>query len=483
MTSETRELEIAGRTSAPVESVEIRNPYSGHRVGRLHLAGPSELDAAAAESLRAFEAYRREPAYRRAGILLAIAHGLAEDREGFAQTIVAEAAKPLRDARVEVDRAAQTFTLAAEEAKRLVGEYLPLDLLPGSEGRSAIVRRVAAGPVLGITPFNFPLNLAAHKVAPALACGAAIVLKPAPQTPFTAYRLADLARTAGLPSGVFQVVPTTNQLAPKLIEDPRFAVLSFTGSPGVGWGLKSRAGKKRVVLELGGNAAVIVHRDADLEHAVRRSVVGGYTYSGQVCISVQRVYVHGSLFDRFVERFLESVKALVLGDPADEATQVSALIRPSEVERIRGWVDEAVSGGARVLAGGRTVDTPGGRALEPVVLTGAPRDSKVVAEEVFGPLVVVERYEDIAHAFEAVNAGRFGLQAGLYTNELSVVQQAFERLEVGALLVNEVPTWRSDLMPYGGVKDSGFGREGVRYAIEEMTERRTLVLPGPPSES
>ncbi len=440
----------------------------------------TELDAAAAEAVRAFDAFRTEPAYRRAAILSGIAQRLSAARESFARTIAAEAAKPLRDARTEVDRAIQTFTLAAEEAKRLTGEFLPLDLLSGSEGRCAIVRRVPAGPVLGITPFNFPLNLVAHKVAPAIACGASIVLKPAPQTPFTAYGLADAARAAGLPDGVFQVVPTSNELAPKLVDDPRFAVLSFTGSPGVGWGLKTRAGRKRVVLELGGNAAVIVHGDADLEAAVARSVTGGYAYSGQVCISVQRVYAHQAVFDRFVERFVEGVRALVVGDPMDEKTQVSALIRPGEVDRIGGWIAEAASGGASVLMGGQPLDMPGGRGLEPTVLTGARPDSRVVREEVFGPLVVVEPYEDLERAFDAVNAGRFGLQAGIYTNELSAVQRAFERLEVGALLVNEVPTWRSDVMPYGGVKESGFGREGVRYAIEEMTERRTLVLPAPP---
>jgi len=380
-----------------------------------------------------------------------------------------------------VGRAAQTFLLASEEAKRLTGEYLPLDLMPGSEGRTAIVRRVPAGPVLGITPFNFPLNLVAHKVAPALACGCSIVIKPAPQTPLTAYRLFDVARAAGLPAGVLTILPTTNELAPRLVEDERFATLSFTGSPAVGWALKARAGHKRVILELGGNAAVIVHDDAEFARAVERSLVGAFSYSGQVCISVQRVYAARALYPRFEEALVAGARALPVGDPLDPSTRVSALIRPGEADRVLAWTAEAVEGGARVLAGGTAVNGPAGRAVAPTVLVGTRPGQRVVAEEVFGPLVTVEPYDDLEAAFAAVNAGRFGLQAGLFTRDLGVVQRAFERLEVGAVLVNEVPTWRSDAMPYGGVKDSGFGREGVRYSIEEMTERRTLVLPPPPA--
>jgi acyl-CoA reductase-like NAD-dependent aldehyde dehydrogenase len=345
---------------------------------------------------------------------------------------------------------------------------------------------VPVGPVLGITPFNFPLNLVAHKVAPALAAGASIVIKPAPQTPLVAQRLAGVAAAAGLPPEVFTVVPVANEHAAGLVEDPRFAVLSFTGSPGVGWALKGRAGKKRVLLELGGNAAAIVHADADVAAAVRRAVVGGFAYSGQVCISVQRVYVHRALFDDFLARFVAGVRGLVYGDPLDEATDVSALIRPTEVDRLSSWLAEAKAAGATTLTGGSALAGPvpgAGRGLAPTVLTGTAGhpDLRVVAEEAFGPLVVVEPYDDVESAFAAVNAGRFGLQAGLWTNDLGLVQRAFERLDVGAVLVNEVPTWRSDAMPYGGMKDSGMGREGVRYAMEEMTERKTLVLPPPPA--
>jgi len=466
--------------TSETQSEDIRSPWSGEVVGHARLAGHAELDAAAARAVRGFSVWRAAPAWRRAEALLGIAHGMAADGEALARSIALEAAKPIVDARAEVARAIQTFTLAAEESKRLVGEFLPLDLLPGSEGRSAIVRRVPAGPVLGITPFNFPLNLVAHKVAPALAAGCSIVIKPAPQTPGPALRLAAIAHAAGVPADVFQVVATSNALAPLLAQDPRFAVLSFTGSPAVGWPLKAGAGCKRVVLELGGNAALIVHADADLDLAVRRALVGGFSYSGQVCISVQRIYAQRAVFERFLAAFTGGAGKLVLGDPLAEATQVSALVRPSEAERLVAWTDEARAEGARVLTGGRAVATPGGRAVEPTVLTGTRPGQRVVAEEVFGPLVVVEPYDGIEQAFALVNDGRFGLQAGVFTRDLGVVQAAFDRLDVGAVLVNEVPTWRSDAMPYGGVKDSGFGREGVRYAIEEMTERRTLVLPASP---
>lgn len=462
------------------ETRVVRSPWSGEEVGRVDDAGPTRLDAAAAEAVRGFARWRTTSAWRRAEALHAIAAGVAADREGFARAIALEAAKPITDARTEVGRAVLTFTRAAEEALRITGEWLPLDLAPGAEGRSAIVRRVPAGPVLGITPFNFPLNLVAHKVAPALAAGASIVIKPAPQTPGVAERLERVAAAAGVPPGVFAVVSTSNEHAPRLVEDPRFAVLSFTGSPGVGWGLKSRAGRKRVLLELGGNAAMIVHDDADVAAAARRAVFGGYAYSGQVCISVQRVYVHRAVLEDFIERFLEGVKALVYGDPLAEATQVSALIRPAEVARLTDWVAEATAAGADVLTGGEPID---GRGFAPTALTGTlgRPGLRVVADEAFGPIVVVEPYDDVEEAIEAVNAGRFGLQAGVWTNHLGLVQFAFERLEVGAVLVNEAPTWRSDVMPYGGVKESGLGREGVRYAIEEMTERRTLVLPPPPA--
>src|SRR5688572_4223597 len=366
------------------DSRAVRSPWSGDEVGRVEDATPARLDAAVANAVRGFATWRATPAWKRGEALAAISAGITADREGFARSIALEAAKPIKDARTEVDRAAHTFALAAGEAVRMAGEWLPLDTLPGNEGRSALVRRVPLGPVLGITPFNFPLNLVAHKVAPALAAGASIVIKPAPQTPLVALRLGALAARSGVPEDVFAVVPTSNDHAARLVEDERFAVLSFTGSPGVGWTLKGRAGRKRVLLELGGNAAAIVHADADVEAAVRRAIVGGFAYSGQVCISVQRVYVHRARFDDFVERFVEGVRGLAFGDPLDEATQVSALIRPAEAERLTGWVAEATAAGARTLVGGAVLPGPGGpaasRGLAPTVLTGtaARPDLKVV---------------------------------------------------------------------------------------------------------
>jgi glyceraldehyde-3-phosphate dehydrogenase (NADP+) len=465
-------LDIAGEPVTTSRRVEIRNPHSGEVVGAVSFAGPAELERAVRAVVAAFEPMRRLAGHQRASLLAGVAERLRARREEFARSITAENGKPIKDSRGEVDRATATFAFAAEEAKRIPGEALPLDWLPGSEGRWGIVRRFPVGPVLAFTPFNFPLNLCAHKVAPALAAGCSILLKPAPGTPLTALRLGAVVREAGAPAGACTVAPCDNELAPGLVEDERFAAFSFTGSGRVGWALKGRAGRKRVTLELGGNAALIVHRDADLEAAVRRTLVGGFSYSGQTCISVQRVYAHRAVFDAYLEKLVAGVRALKVGDPFDETVSVSSLIRPGEAERVVAWIEEARGGGARVLVGG----TRQGSVVAPTVLTGTRPEMKVVCEEVFGPLVVVEPYEELDAALAAVNAGRYGLQAGIYTHDLRAAWRAFETLEVGAVMVNEVPTYRADHMPYGGVKESGLGREGVRYAIEELTEPRLLVL-------
>lgn len=465
-------LEIGGERLATGERVEIRNPHTGAAVGAARFAGAAELEAGVRAAVAGFERTRRLASHERAGILTGVAARLRERREEFARSITGENGKPIKESRAEVDRAAATFTAAAEETKRIPGETLPLDWQPGSEGRWGIVRRFPAGPVLAFTPFNFPLNLCAHKVAPALAAGCSVFLKPAPGTPLTALRLGEALREAGAPEGACTVVPCANELAAGLVRDERFAVFTFTGSDRVGWQLRAQAGRKRVLLELGGNAALIVHGDADLEAAVRRTLVGAFAYSGQVCISVQRVYVQRPVFDLFLERLVEGVRALKSGDPFDETVAVSSLIRPGEAERVAAWIEEALAGGARVLVGGGRR----GSLVEPTVLTGTRPEMKVIAEEAFGPLVVVEPYDELDEALAAVNAGRYGLQTGIYTRDLRAAWRAFETLEVGAVLVNEVPTYRVDHMPYGGVKDSGLGREGVRYAIEEMTEPRLLVL-------
>lgn len=450
----------------------IRNPYNGKPVADVCLAGKAEADEAAARAVEAFPAMRLLPAHARAEALLKIAGRLAVRQDEIARTMTAESGKPIADARREVGRAVQTFTIAAEEAKRISGDMIPMDLTPGMEQHVSIVRRVPIGPVLGITPFNFPLNLVAHKVAPCLAAGNPMVLKPAPQTPLTALLLAEIVLETGLPPGALSVVPCENAVAEQMVTDERFKVLSFTGSAVVGWMLKAKSGKKRVLLELGGNAGVIVEPDADVELAATRCAVGGYAYSGQTCISVQRVFVHESVHDRFVEQFVARVAALKAGDPADDTTVIGPLIDEAAARRVEQWVQEAAAQGARVLTGGKRA----GSVVEATVLANVTPVMKVSCREVFGPVVTVSRYKDFAAALAALNDSDYGLQAGVFTRDINRIFRAYRELEVGAVLANEIPTFRAEHMPYGGVKDSGLGREGVRYAIEEMTEPKLLIL-------
>ncbi len=463
---------VNGKFVQTGEAVEVRSPYDASLVAVVHRAGPKEIEALIAGAVEAFQSTRRLPAWKRAEALEKISAGIAARREELATTIALEAGKPIRTARAEVDRAVFTFKVAAEESKRIYGEIVPLDWLPGTEGREAHVRRVPLGPVTGISPFNFPLNLVAHKVAPALAAGDAIVLRPASQTPVSALKLAEIVREAGLPEGALSVVPSSTQDAAPLVEDERIRFLTFTGSPAVGWGLKSRAGRKRVTLELGGNAGVIVHRDADLEYAAERVTWGGFSYAGQSCISVQRVYVHEEVYAQFREALVRRVKALKTGDPLDEATDVGPLIDSGAAERVEAWVEEARHGGAQVLTGGKR----DGSLWQPTVLAEIKPEMRVSCQEVFAPLVGLYAYTDVSTAIRAVDEGDFGLQAGLFTNDWNVIQAAFEEIEVGGLMVNDVSTFRVDHMPYGGVKQSGTGREGLRYAIEEMSELKLLTF-------
>jgi glyceraldehyde-3-phosphate dehydrogenase (NADP+) len=383
-----------------------------------------------------------------------------------------EAGKPVKAARTEVDRAIFTFTVAAEESTRIHGEYLSLDWQEYTAGRWGIVRRFPLGPVAGITPFNFPLNLVAHKVAPAIAAGCPLVLKPAPQTPLTALMLAEAVQEAGWPDGALNVLPLSNEDAELLVSDERIKLISFTGSAAVGWDIKRRAGKKKVLLELGGNAGVIVHSDADLEHAAGRCVAGGFAYAGQSCISVQRILVERPVLGRFTELLLAGVAKLKTGDPLDESADLGPLIRESDAIRATQWVEEAVRTGARLLCGGHRK----GSVMEPTVLTGTRPDMKVNCQEIFAPVVTVEAYDSFDEALRQINHSAYGLQAGIFTRDVKRLFTAFDELEVGALIAGDVPTFRIDHMPYGGVKDSGLGREGLRYAIEEMTEPRLLVM-------
>jgi acyl-CoA reductase-like NAD-dependent aldehyde dehydrogenase len=462
---------VAGRWVKTGVAVEVRSPYDGALVAVVHRAGPPEIDEAIARAAAAFETTRHLASWRRAEVLEKTSAAIAARSEELARTLALEAGKPLKTARLEVARAAFTFKVAAEEAKRVYGEIVPLDWLPGTEGREGWVRRVPLGPVAGITPFNFPLNLVAHKVAPALAAGDPIIVRPASQTPVSALKLAEIVLDAGWPPEALSVVPSSTADAAPLVEDERITLLTFTGSPAVGWDLKRRAGRKRVTLELGGNAAVIVHEDAEFDYAVERVAWGGFAYSGQSCISVQRVYVHERLYERFADALVARVRGLRVGDPLEETTDIGPLIDLTAAERVEAWVAEARAAGARVLAGG----TRRGTLWEPTVLDTLQPTLRVSCQEVFAPLVGLYRFADVRDAIAAANASPYGLQAGLFTHDTRVIQAAIDGIEVGGLIVNDVPTFRVDHMPYGGVKLSGFGREGLRYAIEEMTEMKLVA--------
>lgn len=452
--------------------VEVRAPYDGSVIARVVQGRREHAEAAIAAAVKAFGTTRRLPAFERQRVLRQISAGISERKEEFSRTLALEAGKPIKAARQEVERAIFTFNVGAEESTRIYGEFLPLDWQEFTAGRWGIVRRFPLGPVAGITPFNFPLNLVAHKVAPAIAAGCSMVLKPAPQTPLCSLLLAECVQQAGWPDGGFNVLPLSNDDAGRLVTDDRIKLISFTGSVPVGWDIKRRAGKKKVVLELGGNAAVIVHSDADLAYAADRCVAGGFGYAGQTCISVQRILVEHSVYGKFTDLLVEGVKKLKSGDPLDESTDVGPVIRESDAVRTTAWIEEAVRAGARLLCGGGRK----GLVVEPTVLTGTRPDMKVNCQEVFGPVVTIEPYKSFDDALRQVNHSSFGLQAGLFTRDVKLLFQAYEELEVGGLIAGDVPSFRIDQMPYGGVKDSGLGREGLRYAIEEMTEPKLLVM-------
>src|SRR6266849_1286554 len=463
---------VDGKFSSEGRLVEIRSPYDQRVVGAVAFAGPKQAEAAIKAAVRSFEITRKLPAFERQRVLREVAQQISLRHEEFARSIALESGKPIKTARAEVDRAVFTFTVASEEATRIGGEYLPLGLQEFAAQRWGIVRRFPVGAIAAITPFNFPLNLVAHKVAPAIAAGCTVVLKPAPQTPLTALLLAEVVQNAGWPAGALNVLPLSNEDAALLVRDDRLRMLTFTGSSAVGWRLKAEAGKKRITLELGGNAAVIVHSDADLDYAAERCAVGGFSYAGQSCIAVQRIFVQQSVYEKFVEKFLTRVRDFKVGDPLDEATFIGPLIREQDAIRAQQWVEEAVSAGAKLLIGGHRQ----GSLMEATVLTNTRQEMRVNCEEVFAPVKTVEPYSDFGQALAEINASPYGLQSGLFTRDAVLIFRAYEELEVGSLIVGDTPTFRIDHMPYGGVKDSGLGREGLRYAIEEMTERRLLVM-------
>lgn len=478
-TSGAQKILVAGAWESSDRPHEIRSPYDGRVVGSTFLASKEQVERAAQGAVAGFERLRALGTWERAAILRAIATGIVARRDELGALLSAEAGKPIRDALVEIDRGAFTFRLAAEEAERMIGETIPLDLMPASRGRLGITRRFPIGPILGISPFNFPLNLAAHKVAPAIAAGCSIVLKPPSADPLIMLKVAEIATEAGLPEGALSVIPTDRASADVLVADERFRLLSFTGSPAVGWPMKARAGTKRVLLELGGNAACIVDASADLDWAVKRALVGSFAYAGQVCISVQRIFVHESIADEFERRLVAGAARLKVGDPADASTDVGPLIDDAAAARTQDWIGEAVEAGARLLCGGAPISPDAPRLFAPTVVADAPRSARICSEEAFAPLVVVERFSSFENVIGSVNESRFGLQCGVFTNDLDHVRRAFDALEVGGVIINDVPTYRIDHMPYGGVKESGLGREGVRWAIEEATELRLLVLAEP----
>jgi acyl-CoA reductase-like NAD-dependent aldehyde dehydrogenase len=463
---------VGGEWQTSDQPLEVRSPYTGDLIGVSYQARRDQLEQAIVAAERAFDTTRTMPTYERVALLLALAAGLKERRDEVAQMISAEAGKPIRDAEVETDRGVFTLQTAAEEAKRLHGEVIPLDLMAASKGRSGIVRRFPIGPIAGISPFNFPLNLALHKLAPAIAAGNTIVLKPPSRDPLTMLLFAEIVEAAGVPKGAVSIMPMDREVGDALVEDPRFKLLSFTGSPDVGWEMKRRAGMKKVVLELGGNAGVIIDSDADLDFAVSRIRTGAFAYSGQVCISVQRVFVVEDVYDQFRDKFVDAVKTIKLGDPNDRATDIGPMIDEKAILRTQAWIDQATAGGARVLTGGSSEGT----FFQPTVIENADPASAVCAKEAFAPLVTLAPVKSFGEAIRKLNDSEYGLQAGVFTNSLEKALVAHENIDVGGVVINDIPTYRIDHMPYGGVKASGLGREGLKYAIEDMTEPRLMVI-------
>ncbi|MDO6681875.1 aldehyde dehydrogenase family protein [Oceanobacter sp. 5_MG-2023] len=466
---------LANEPMAPNQDLDVTNKYTGEVATRVAMADVDTIDKAIAAAVDATEAMRKMPAYQRQAIIYHCVRRFEERFEEIAQALCLEAGKPIKDARGEVTRLIDTFKIAAEETTRIYGEVIPMDITPRAKGYSGQWKRVPIGPCSFISPFNFPLNLAAHKVAPALAAGCPFVLKPASLTPVGALIIGEILAETDLPKGAFSILPCHRDGADLFTTDDRLKLLSFTGSPEVGWALKAKAGKKPVVLELGGNAACIVDEGTDLDDAVTRIVFGAYYQSGQSCISVQRIMVHDSLYDDAKARLTEAVGALVHGDPADENTFIGPMISIKEAIRLHTWIAEAQAGGATVLCGGER----DGAMLQATLLCDVTADMNVNTQEAFGPVAILSRFTDFDDALKEVNNSDFGLQAGIFTKDIYKAQKAWDELEVGGVVIGDVPSWRVDHMPYGGVKDSGIGREGVRYAIEDMTEIRLMVLRNP----
>ena len=449
----------------------VVNPFTGEPFAEVCLAESVEIDKAINLAEEAFKKTRVLPSYQRSRLCAEVASGIQDRSEEFAKIIVQESGKPLIYARTEVARSVSTFEIASQEALRLDGEMLTLDITESSHGKAGLTRRFPIGPIAGISPFNYPLNLVAHKVAPALACGNPIIIKPASSTPLSALLLEKIVQNTQAIEGSLSVLPCTSKNAAPLVEDPRLKMVTFTGSPDVGWGIKKRAGRKKVVLELGGNAGVIVEPDAEIDLAAKKIAFGAFVYSGQVCISVQRVFVHASKHDDFLNSLINETQAFRSGDPLDEKVTMGPMIDLESAERIESWVNEAVAEGAKIQTGGKRVKNY----YPPTILTNVNPNLPVACREAFGPILIVNTYTNFNDAIKAVNNTAFGLQAGVFTNNMNKALGAFNQLDVGGVVINDIPTFRVDNMPYGGVKDSGFGREGIKYSLREMTEIKLLV--------
>lgn len=467
-----KQLYINGEWVEASTYMPLYSPYSEAHIADIPKATTEEVDQAIQAADAATRVMAEMPAYQRADILYQLAEKLAERKDEAARIIALEAAKPFATAKGEVARTIETYRFAAEEAKRIHGETIPLDASASGTGRIAYTVRKPIGVIGAITPFNFPMNLVAHKVGPAIAAGNTIVLKPASQTPLSSFFIAELLEEIGLPKGAFNIVTGSGRtVGEQIVTDPRVQMVTFTGSPEVGIGIRNKAGLKRVTLELGSNSAVIIDRDVDVDRIIPRCVTSAFSNQGQVCISVQRIYVHEAIYDTFVEKFVAQTKTLKLGDPLEEQTDVSALITKKDVERTLSWMKEAKQAGAHVITGGSAQ----GNVLEPTVIVDATKAMKVSCQEVFAPIVTIQKVSSMEEAFAAVNDSRYGLQAGIYTENVYTALEATEKLHVGGVMINDTPTFRVDQMPYGGVKESGVGREGIAYAVEEMTELKLIV--------
>jgi acyl-CoA reductase-like NAD-dependent aldehyde dehydrogenase len=473
---ETYPYYLANEAKAPNTDLEVTDKYTGKVATRVAMADADAIDAGIAAAVEAAGPMARMASYERQDVLNHCVARFKERFEELAYALCIEAGKPIKDSRGEVSRLIDTFRIAAEESVRILGEVQPLDIAPRAKGYLGIWKRVPIGPCSFISPFNFPLNLAAHKIAPALAVGCPFVMKPASRTPLGAIIIGEILAETNLPKGAFSILPATRHGADLFTTDDRLKLLSFTGSPDVGWALKAKAGKKKMVLELGGNAAVVVDADANLDDAVERITFGAFYQSGQSCIGVQRIFIHQSIYETLKKKLVERAGALICGDPRDEKTFIGPMIDVKEAERLEKWINEAVAGGAKLLCGGRR----DGAMLEATLLEGVGKSTKLNCEEAFGPVATLSPFSDFDAVLDEVNNSKFGLQAGIFTRDFYRVLKAWDRLDVGGVVIGDVPSYRVDNMPYGGVKDSGLGREGVRFAMEDMTEIRNLVIRTPP---